>query len=177
MNVTLKSETKSAWVQSEAIASVETDPVTIEAKEETEIKTKTKTARVKTPRQMLSRTSAMSLGRGSAAMVRLVEKKKSTDRTPYGLRGDEIGPALAAQLAGFLRFLTTKFYGASRARASVHGVIVWGIHELMPKGDNRAAGVAGWPGDSGDVPEARLAAARLALASPQRGRPCIRSAR
>jgi hypothetical protein len=125
MNVTLKSETKSAWVQSEAIASVETDPVTIEAKEETEIKTKTKTARVKTPRQMLSRTSAMSLGRGSAAMVRLVERKKNTDRTPYGLRADEIGPALAAQLAGFRRFLTTKFYGASRARACEWRDRVW----------------------------------------------------
>lgn len=57
-------------------------------------------------------------GRGGASKIRLVDKKTGVDRKPYCLQKSEINPTLMAQLAGFRRFLTTKFYGTQKVCSS-----------------------------------------------------------
>jgi hypothetical protein len=100
-----------------AAASVEGEEATTEAEGVEEEATPTEV------RARGRQAGSMRLGWGRSSAVRLVERKKNTDRTPYGLRAAEIGPGLAAQLTAFRRFLTTKFYGTSHTPCVVCRVV------------------------------------------------------
>ncbi|ELR24017.1 uncharacterized protein ACA1_144080 [Acanthamoeba castellanii str. Neff] len=118
--------TRTKGEKATAMASVEGEEATTEAEGEEEEEEATTEVRARA-----RQAGSMRLGWGRSGAVRLVARKKNTDRTPYGLRAAEIGPGLAAQLTAFRRFLTTKFYGQQESPVGQETAAMYQKHALL----------------------------------------------